>query len=309
MDVLTEVLDTLRMEGSLYFPTDFTSPWGLDVPADNNVCRFHVVTQGRCWITVPAAGASRLLSQGDLALVPHGNRHLLQDRPETTVEGLNDVLAATEYPGDGVLEWGAGGERTRMVCGYFAFDKEVVHPLIDGLPPLLHVPASPGYDFGWMDHLVRFIATETAEARPGARAIASRLSEILFIQSVRYQSERATETVPFLRTLVDERLGRAVRAIHARPAHDWTLETLAQEAGMSRTAFSQAFSESMGMTATDYLTFQRMQEARQLLAADLSAEQVAPRVGYRSEAAFARRFKRFFGEAPGAYRRRRVRPG
>ena len=307
MDVLTEILDSLRLEGSLYFPTDFTAPWGLDVPEDTNVCRFHVMTQGHCWLTVPSTGAARLLSQGDLALVPHGNRHWLQHDPESDLDDLGEVLEETEYGGAGPLRWGKGGERTRMVCGYFAFDPDIVHPLLARLPSILHVPASTGYDFGWMDQLVRFIGAETEEARPGARAIVRRLSEILFIQCVRHQAEQDANAVPFLRTLTDERLGRALRAIHAEPAIDWTLESLAQEAGMSRTAFSERFSASMEMTAIEYLTFHRMHRARQLLAADIPAERVAALVGYRSEAAFSRRFKDSVGMGPGRYRRQ-VRP-
>ncbi|NKB90384.1 MAG: helix-turn-helix domain-containing protein [Acidobacteria bacterium] len=304
MHVLTDVIDSLRLRGSLYFGTDFTAPWGVDVPEDTNVCRFHVVTQGRCWLTVPSTGEVRLLSQGDLALVPHGNGHLLQEDPATPAVGLGDVLESADPGPAAPLVWGGGGERTRMVCGYFAFDRGAAHPLLDGLPSIVHVPASPDYDFAWIDQLVRFIAAETSAGRPGSLATVRRLSEILFVQCVRYQAEHGATEVPFLRTLFEPGLGDAMRAMHAQPAAAWTLASLARQAGMSRTTFAARFSRSFGATAIEYLTSHRMDVARRLLGAGAPAKEVAQRVGYESEAAFSRRFKSVVGMGPGAYRRR-----
>jgi AraC-like DNA-binding protein len=301
MDVLSQILDSVEMRGSLYFATEYTAPWALQVDANTNVCRFHVVVEGSCHLTVGNQRAS--LSRGDLVLVPHGAAHALLDDPETPPVELARALAASRYEEEGLFRWGGGGDRCRLVCGHFEFDQEATHPLLVGLPALVHVQATPTYNFRWIDQVMQFIGEETHSRRAGSDAIARRLSEVLFVQVMRHFAETEPQALPILAGLTDERLSRALHAMHTRPEHSWTLEELAQEAGMSRTAFALTFAELVGLTPMKYLTDQRMRQAAKLLKAGESIGAVADRVGYRSEAAFSRKFKQLTGTSPGAFRR------
>ena len=303
MDVLSEILDHLEMRGSLYFSTAFSAPWSIDVPADTNVCRFHVVVHGPCRITVPETGDVGLLSKGDLVLVPHGNSHWLQSEGDEPLKPLGEVLAEGTLTEDGCLHWGSDGPTTRMVCGYFGFDKTSSHPLLSALPGLIHVKASASYDFSWIENVSRFIGHEAGSGRPGSDAISRRLSEVLFIQVVRHYAETAPSAVPVLSGIFHPQVGRALRALHEDPGAPWTVEGMAREAALSRTVFSQRFHELMERTPMQYLTALRMQRARMLLRGDDSTAAVGEAVGYQSEAAFHRAFKKTYGVGPGSYRR------
>ena len=315
MDVLSQILDSIDMKGHLYFSTEFSAPWSLEVPADGQVCRFHVVIQGACWVTVSGPGVElgsptllrppTLLSTGDLALVPHGHSHLLQDEPLQPTVDLGTALEETAYAGGARFRWGGDGPITRMVCGYFGFDKEMTHPLLDGLPHLIHVKSTPTIDFGWIEPLTRFISQEAGCGQPGSEIVSKRLSEILFIQAIRHFAAQSDEVIPVLSGITDPQIGRALRSIHQDPGYPWTLESLARNAALSRTAFAQKFTHLVGMTATDYLTQHRMRCAQGLLRSGSHTAEVADLVGYRSEAAFNRRFKQHFGIGPGAYRRQK----
>ncbi len=301
MDVLSQILDTVAMSGSLYFPTDFKASWGLTVPANTNVCRFHVAVDGRCFLS--AAGETVRLSRGDLALVPHGRAHDLQDDPKTPLIDLDKALEECRYSGRGRFHWGGNGEVCRLVCGHFDFDKDFTHPLLEALPPIVHIRATPTYDFRWIDQVMRFIGEETHAERPGSDVIARRLSEVLFVQVIRHYAESSVEPVPVLAGITDPQVSRALQAMHSCLERQWTLEELAREAHMSRTAFSLHFTKLIDSTPMQYLTQQRMREACRLLRMGLALGEVADRVGYRSEAAFSRKFKDFSGSGPGAYRR------
>lgn len=301
MDVLSQILDSVAMSGSLYFPTDFQASFGLTVPANTNVCRFHVAVDGGCYLST--AGETVRLSRGDLALVPHGREHNLQDQLETPLVNLDHALAEVDYAGRGPFRWGGGGEVCRLVCGHFDFDQDFTHPLLTALPPIVHVQATPTYDFRWIDQVMRFIGEETHAERPGSDVIARRLSEVLFVQVIRHYAESSVEPVPVLAGITDPQISRSLQAMHSRFDHPWTLEELASEARMSRTAFSQQFAKLIGSTPMQYLTQQRMREACRHLRMGLEIGEVSDRVGYRSEAAFSRKFKEFSGSGPGAYRR------
>lgn len=303
MDVLSDILDHLEMRGSLYFCTAFGDPWSIDVPADGTVCRFHVVVHGPCRVTVPETGDVRLLSKGDLVLVPHGNGHWLQSHQSDELTPLAQVLDEGTITDDGCLHWGGDGSATRMVCGYFAFDRDTAHPLLEALPGLIHVQATPSYDFAWIENMTRFIGHEAGSGRPGSDAIARRLSEVLFIQVLRHFSETAGGTVPVLSGIADPHVGRALQALHRAPGDGWSVASLAREAASSRTAFAEHFQSLMGMPPMRYVTRLRMQRASLLLRSDESTGAIAEAVGYQSEAAFHRVFKRTFGVGPGAYRR------
>ncbi|MEM7048450.1 MAG: AraC family transcriptional regulator [Acidobacteriota bacterium] len=301
MDVLSRILDRVAMRGSLYYPTEFRACFGLTVPANRHVCRFHVAVEGGCLLS--ANGQTLRLEQGDLALVPHGLEHLLQDQKATPPVPLDEAIDEAGYSGDGPFRWGGEGPACRLICGHFDFDKDFSQTFLRSLPPIVHVPATSTYDFRWIDQVMRFIGEEVHDRRPGSEAIARRLSEVLFVQVIRHYAESAEAPVPILAGIADPQLSRVLDAVHSRLDHPWTLEALAREGAMSRTSFTSHFSKLMGMTPMTYLTEQRMIQACKLLRAGETLGSVADRVGYRSEAAFSRKFKEHLGQGPGAYRR------
>ena len=302
MDVLTDVLDHVEMEGSLYYATCFSAPWAVEMPSDGRVCRFHVVTEGGCTVTVPATGDEVRVDKGDLVLVPAGRMHRLQTADADRVTSLAQVMGEGVLDADGCLRWGAGGPVTRLVCGYLRFADDTAHPLLSTLPPLLRVSASPGRDFAWIDAVIRLIGYEAGSGLAGSAAISRRLSEVLFVQTMRHHASATSDDMPVLSAMMDPQLGCALRAIHRAPGAAWTVESLAREAALSRTAFAHQFRQRMTVTPMEYLTQVRLHRARRLLRAGRSTAEVGLEVGYRSEAAFRRAFKKRYGRGPGAYR-------
>lgn len=305
MDLLSDILATLRLRGNLYFRTELRAPWGIDVPADGQVARFHVVMHGACWLQVAGEDEARWLEEGDLLIVPHGSGHRIFDAPDTPCRPLAEVLAEQPVSEEGLLRYGGDGATTALVCGYFSFDEAVLHPLLATLPRALHVKGRDNRNFMWLDTALRFISDEAGTGLPGSRAIAERLSEILFIQVIRLYAANAPEQIAFLAALNDAQMSHVLKEVHRRLAHKWTLEEMARVAGLSRSTFAERFAALLGLPPAQYLTNVRMLHAR--LALDdkqASLAQIAADIGYQSETAFITAFKRSFGRTPSVYRRR-----
>lgn len=303
-DALTDILTTLRMRGTLYFRTDFRAPWGVEVPANAAVARFHLLLRGEAWIE--AGGENRRMRRGDLALVPHGATHHLRDMADRPTVPLNRVLDSAAYDGTTDLRYGGDGESAVLVCGHFAFDDELLHPVLEEMPPLIHLTASDGQDFSWLDGATRAVAFETATRPPGWSAVVDRISAIVFIQALRASIQQRGLGGSVFGAFADPHLRRALGAIHADPSAAWTVDTLARRAGMSRTVFAERFRQRIGMAPVAYLTRWRLQRARRvLLDSDDTVALVAAAAGYRSEAAFSRAFSRAYGVPPARYRRAR----
>ena len=307
MDLLSDILGLLDLKGTLYFRTAFSPPWGLRVPAYENVARFHLVHRGRCWVAV-AGGAPLLLEQGDLVIVPHGATHVLSDPPDAPVKAVDQVVAEAGYGGEGTLVYGAPGDghKTQLVCGHFTFDRDATHPLIEALPPRLHVRNAGDGTHHWLESTLRLIGAEAGRSQLGGDLIALKLSEIIFAQAIRAYLDADGQQQRVFRGLADPQISRALTALHRAPSTAWSLDGMAREAGLSRTAFAKRFHDLMGMTPMQYLTVWRMQLGRRLLiASDTPILEVAEQSGYRSEAAFGRVFKRHFAVGPASYRRQR----
>ena len=305
MDLLSDILYALKLRGNLYFRTNLGAPWGIDVPADRQVARFHVVIHGGCWLRVAGGDEPFYLEEGDLAIVPHGAGHQISDAPDTPCRPLMEVLAEQTVTSEGLLCYGGKGERTALVCGSFSFDEKVLHPLLASLPRKLHVKGCDNLNFMWLDSAMRFISREAGTGLIGSRAIAERLSEILFIQVIRLYAANAPDEIAFLAALNDEQISRVLKELHSRQAHKWTLEEMARIGGFSRSAFAERFTKLLGMPPAQYLTRIRMLQARLTLeAGEASLIEIAEHAGYNSEAAFSTAFKRHFGRSPCAYRRR-----
>lgn len=304
MDALTDILNTLRLSSSLYFRTELTAPWGVHVPPKGKVARFHIVVRGQCWLKIDGQAEGVYMSNGDLVVIPHGAGHSIADQQSTATRPLADVLDEVAYVGSGPLVYGGGGAGCCLVCGEFAFDELGSHPLLDNLPSQLSVSGDSSYNSQWLDATIGFIAHEAASLKPGASAIIDRLSEIILIQVLRVSLESATEQIPFLSAFSDPRINQVLSAIHRQPANDWSVEKLGQIANMSRSSFSNRFSQLAQMTPLQYVIFVRLQRAsRMLLETSTSLIAIAEHIGYQSEAAFSQAFKKQFNLRPGEYRR------
>jgi AraC-like DNA-binding protein len=302
VSAIGEALRFVQMSGIFYCPSELTEPWGLELPPMEDCVWFHVVTEGEANIEVN--GETRRIGAGDLALVPHGTGHRAwgrQPAPTPSVFDLPHDYYSDQYA---LLQHGGGGERTHVVCGGIRFDHPAARHLIEALPAIIHIEASRSTRADWMQATLELMAEETRFVRPGSEAVISRLCDIVVIQAIRTWIERdpAAQT-GWLGALRDEHVGAAIAGIHADPAHDWTVASLADEATMSRSAFAARFTELVGESAMRYVTRWRMHVALELLRnGDSTVAAAATEVGYDSEAAFSRAFKRVTGTTPRAAR-------
>lgn len=303
IDPLGEALHFLRMSGIFYTRSEFTAPWGLALPPLQDSLMFHVVTAGRCWLEV--GRERRQLQPGDFALVPHGKGHRLTSDARVKAAPLFELPREQVSERYEILRHGGGGAPTSMVCGAVRFDHPAAHQLIALLPAIICIEAYGAPDTEWMQSTLRFMASEARAPRPGGETVITRLADILVVQTIRsWIAQDPAAQTGWLGALQDKQIGRAIALVHRDPGHDWSVATLASEVAMSRSAFAARFSEVLGEPVMRYVLRWRMHVAVNLLKEDpapLGA--LAERLGYDSEAAFSRAFKRVMGVAPGAIRR------
>lgn len=300
-EVLYQTLEALRLRGTVYFQADFRAPWGMAIPA-SQVAAFHVVVAGRCWLRL-ADAPSRALDPGDLVLLPHGLAHELVHDEQGWAEPATELLGSPHGEGDGAV-YGGTGASTTLVCGHFEYDQRALHPFFESLPEVIHVSAGESEQATWLAAASRLAAAESRVQQQGASVVVDRLAEALLLQTLRLFLKQSHEPRGFLAAAQDPAVGRALLKIHSAPERDWGLDDLASEARLSRSAFSDRFGKLVGESPIRYLSRWRMLSARELLQdPSLSTAAVAARVGYQSEFAFSRAFKRFFGVTPGSARR------
>jgi AraC-like DNA-binding protein len=295
------VLADLRMRGTFYCRAEGTAPWGLEMPAFGGCLSFHVVTEGTCLLEVD--GTVHTLGTGDLALVPHGRGHLLRSDPGARIAGRADLLPqefiAEHYS---VMRLDGGGATTGLICGVLEIDRPGAAHVLDLLPPVLMVPGREAARHGWLPVVLGLLADEVRHERPGAEAVVTRLADVVVIQAIRAWLEAGSTGPGWLRALRDPEIGRVVALVHRDPGADWTLDGLAREARMSRSAFAARFTELAGEPAMRYVTRWRMHVAGTALARGARVGELARRLGYESETAFVRAYKRVAGTTPGATR-------
>ncbi|WP_193181256.1 AraC family transcriptional regulator [Nisaea sediminum] len=309
VDALSQILDAVRMRGSVYFHTSFAPPWSVRVPAFERVARFHMAMRGDCWLRVEGIDGPIRLKTGDLVVVPHGAAHVLADEPDRPPVEVDEVVRRSGYRGEGALAFGDpdDAEACKLFCGHFEFDESAVHPILGALPNVIHIPNTETMNAHWLESVMRFVFAEISGAKGGSDAIIHRLTEIVFIQVIRSFVDAAGDGAGCFAAILDPKLGKALASVHQSPEKNWTVESLARMAGMSRTVFAERFSELVGLTPVGYLTHWRMQQARRhLTETDRLLIDIAESAGYASEAAFNRAFKRHFGETPGRVRRTRA---
>lgn len=324
-DVLSDVLCSVRLTGSMLFLVDATVPWcswappaqafrRVVLPASQHLVSYHIVTRGRCWAGLRDA-APEPFETGDVLVVPHGDAYFLADPldappaygPEEAFDFFRR-MAAGELPST-IAEGGAGASGTQFICGFLGCDLRPFNPVLAALPRMMHLRAASASGER-MRHLTDFARCELHERSTGGRIVLLRLAELMFIEVVR----RHLETMPTSQTgwlagLNDALVARSLALMHMTPARRWTLDALAAEAGASRSVLAERFARYVGQPPMQYLTQWRMQLATRLLAdpgAKVAA--VADAVGYESEAAFSRAFKKCAGVAPAVWRQRQVDP-
>lgn len=302
-DPLGEVLQLLQLSGVLYCNAELTDPWGIEVPALPGVMNVEVVTSGHCWIEVDGQ-APVFMPEGSLVLIPRGLRHRLRGNPGDRTTRLEEI--PVERIGDRFenMRFGGGGRGTRITYYGVRFDPYLADRLIRLLPDMLHLRTHVD-DGGWLHGTIRFIAQEARQRLPGSETVITRLADILVIQAIRTWIEQVRdEERGWIAALHDRRIGKAMSLMHRRPEHDWRVETLAREIGMSRSGFAARFTALVGEPVLQYLTGLRMRYAhRELRQTSDTLARIAERVGYRSEPAFNRAFKRVMGVPPGAVRK------
>jgi AraC-like DNA-binding protein len=325
-DTLSDVLEAVRLTGALFFLVDAHTPWVAEAPASvdlapailphaQHVVSYHVVSQGSCWCESPGHPTMRL-ETGDVLVVPRGHAYQLASACGLrTGWSLDDALTWFRAMADGrlpfvVTEGGSGPERLQLVCGFLGCDALPFNPVLTTLPPLLKVRVH--VDSGdRLSALLKFAVAESSHIRPGSRSVLLRIAELVFVEVLRsYLTSTSEPGASWLGGLRDPVIGRALARLHAQPARAWTLPELAREAGASRSVLAERFTYFVGHPPMLYLTRWRMQLAASRLAAGGSpVSAVAADVGYESEAAFCRAFKKVTGVTPASWRsRRRVEP-
>jgi AraC-like DNA-binding protein len=303
-DPLGEALHLLRMAGVFYCRSEFSEPWGLELPPFEACMMFHVVTAGQCWLEVEGA-PRRQLRPGELALVPHGEGHRLVSAEGVAAAKLSDLpreLVSDRYE---VLRHGGGGAATTTICGLVRFDHPAAQHLVRLLPRLIAIDAWSAPETDWMQSTLRFMGAEARAMRPGGDTVITRLADILVIQAIRaWMTHDPSARSGWLGAVRDPQIGRAIALVHRDPGRAWTVASLASAVGMSRSAFSARFTELAGEPAMHYVARARMHAAAAWLKEGrTTVAELAGRLGYESEAAFSRAFKRVVGMAPGAARR------
>lgn len=295
MDVLSSVLRELRLESATYRLMRLRAPWR--VRFDGGLRGVHVVVHGECDLMLDDQPPRRL-HEGDLAVLPRADSHTLGSLDGAHAPLVSSLELARRAAGTEV-DAGGDGARTDIVCGAFFLGHED-HPAVEGLPRWIHVPGAPP----WLASLTAALTTEAVEGGPGSEVVMARLSDALITRALRHHVETA-DAPGWLHGLRDPHVARALAAMHTEPAAPWTLDSLARVVGLSRAAFAARFATTVGQTPMKYLFQCRMRRAMTLLAVErATAANIAPRVGYGSEAAFSAAFTRHTGITPAVYRRR-----
>jgi AraC-like DNA-binding protein len=335
MDVLSDVLRVVRLTGAVFFTAEFSAPWALDSPNPNllasvvmpeaeSLVLFHILTEGEC--IVECAGLPPVRMQaGDVVIFPHGERHMMRSHAGASPIPIGSVFS--QGSPDGLLQvaFGGGGQKSRFICGYLNCDQKF-NPMAKSLPTMLVVRSReeyvveavdkdgvrPAHVTGgsrtWLGTTLKFTISEAKMARPGNNAMLGRLTELMFVEILRQYMQQLPEGQGgWLAGLKDAFVGKALRLIHANPERNWTVGELAREAATSRSVLAQRFTELVGESPMRYLAAWRIQVAKQMLRDGARGiGEVSARVGYESEAAFNRAFKRATGSPPASWRKKAI---
>jgi AraC-like DNA-binding protein len=318
LDPITDIFRTLHVTAFGQHRLEATAPWGLIqekqteekvTPSDKKIsptdlAHFAMLSRGNCWLSVDGIPEPIPLTGGDCILLARDTSIVLRDSPRTRPRSTFREIAAKAN--SHVAHYGGGGAPTTIVCGSLSFERASLKPITQLLPSFILIKADQAHTLA-LHNTMQALASEMAEQTPGSEVVATRLAEVLFIQTLRAHiaSEVEWRNKGWLRAIFDPQVGAALNAVHDSVSTPWTVESLAEAAGMSRSAFAARFKELLGQTPLEYVTEWRMQKAMQLLEQrDTKLIDVARSVGYESGAAFSKAFKRVVGANPGEYLKR-----
>jgi AraC-like DNA-binding protein len=318
MDALPEILRAIRLDSAIYFNVELSEPWCITSPesralapvlarGDGHVIIYHLVCEGRAYVNL-LDGERVSLVGGDLIAFPHGHAHVLGSGRCASPMDAGAALPGILARGLELLRFGGGGEACRIICGFLLCDPQLSRSFLAGLPPLIKVNIRDDPSGQWLENSLKFSVTQAANREAGAGAMLAKLSEAVFAETLRrYVRELPEGQTGWLAGARDPGIGRALTLLHHRYGQPWTVADLAREVGLSRTVLSERFRHFLGQPPMAYLTRWRLQlGARALTATSQGVAQIASDVGYESEAAFNRAFKREYGMPPAAYRRDRA---
>lgn len=300
MDALSDILKTAPVTGSFFSRAELGAPWGLHTTGTRSAI-FHVGLSGGGYVTVEGLEPQPFRG-GDVVLMPHGHPHVLSDQPGRSSVAIQSMPRRNAAEDDLPCVVVDGGARTTILCGSFRFSAEAEEFLLPLLPPLMLVRGGESPTAAWLDSTLRWMSTELATGQPGSELLLARLADVLFVQVLRRWWEQERPEAGLLAGLADPAVARALDLIHRRPASPWTAEDLAKKAGLSRTAFFSRFQKTVGETPSAYVARWRMVLARKALRRGAGLCEVSESVGYSSEAAFSRAFKRVVGLSPSVWR-------
>jgi AraC-like DNA-binding protein len=314
MDVLSEVLRVVKLDGAVFFLGEFSSPWSFRTPpsstvapylssAAGHVIIYHLVTEGRGFAQLED-GERVPLEAGDIVIFPHGDAHILENGPRIKTVDNSKELVRILSQSLKLSRLGGGGEITKFVCGYMTCEPRLAQIFLGGLPPLFKVNIRNDAAGRWLENSIRFSVSEADASRAGSEAVLAKLSEALFVETLRrYIALLPEQQTGWLAGARDLEVGKALAMMHRHPARPWTIAALAKEAGISRSVLAERFRHYLGEPPMSYLTHWRLQLGAQMLTStSYSVAQIAPEVGYESEPAFNRAFKREFGLPPARFR-------
>jgi AraC-like DNA-binding protein len=317
MEVLSEVLKAVKLNGALFYNAEFSAPWcvhSVDAqtvnshlsPNSQHVIIFHLLTQGSGYANLAGDDRRVPLNAGDILIVPSGDPHILGNGPPIKPVDRSQVLNQVLSQGLKVSRIGGGGELTKFVCGYLSCDPQLSRVFLGGLPPILKVSIRDDPSGQWLEHSIRYSVDNVDASRPGCGAVLAKLSEVLFVETLRrYIDNLPREQTGWLAGVRDPEVGKALALLHRQPAHHWTIASLAKEVGISRTVLAERFRRYLSETPIAYLTRWRLQLGAQMLTSTSSGvAHIGAEVGYDSEASFNRAFKREFGLPPARFRSR-----
>lgn len=302
-DVLTDVMEQVRLEGTVYFSAELRAPWGISIVRSGRA-PFYAVTAGECELQVGRRGKARTVRAGDFVLLPNAAPHVVRSGKDALVVPFDDWLQAHPMDRRGSTRHAGPGAATRVTGGFFSVDPLRINPLFAALPPLIHLRGADPRVRQSLAPTLLLVEAEIAAGSLGAATVLRRLADVLFIQAVRLHADDGNATAGWLRGLADARVGRALTLLHERYAEPWTLQALAREVGASRTLLAVRFRELVGEPPMAYLTRWRITRAANLLrGARQPLARIAGQVGYSSDAVFSRAFRRVTGHSPRDWRR------
>jgi AraC-like DNA-binding protein len=301
MDPIADVFTALQVENVLYGRFEAAAPWGIRFPAGH--ASFGMLVRGHCWLSVEGVEEPVSLAGGDCFLLPRGVSYSLRDDEDSPLATIEEVVSRCRG-NKGQMQIGGDGRTTSMISGCFQFDPSASRPIVELLPSFIHIRADEPQS-ATLQTTIRLLAAEIEEDGAGSQIVVNRLVDVFFLQAIRFHmSQQKGCTSSWLRAVADPQVGRVLRAMHEQLDHPWTVEELAGRGGMSRAAFALRFKQMVGEAPLEYLTRWRMYKASRLLRdRDRKILQIANSVGYDSDGAFNRAFKRVLGVSPGAYRR------